>query len=86
MSNFIHYEVTAGPDNVIEVEVDKRANVLLMDPSNFSSYRQRRSHRYFGGQALRSPVRLTPPHTGSWHVVIDLGGASGRLNTACRVI
>jgi hypothetical protein len=86
MSNFIHYDLSAGPDNVIEVEVDKRANVLLMDRLNFSSYRQRRAYRYFGGQALRSPVRLVPPHSGDWVVVIDLGGASGRLNTACRVI
>ncbi len=84
--DFFHYEVSAGPASVIEVEVDKRANVLLMDRSNFNAYRARRSYRYFGGQALRSPVRLTPPHTGNWHVVIDLGGASGRLNTACRVI
>lgn len=86
MADFIHYELNAGPDNVIEVEVDKRANVLLMDRSNFSAYRSRRSYRYFGGQALRSPVRLVPPHTGSWHVVIDLGGAPGYVNSACRVI
>lgn len=86
MADFIHYEMSAGPADTIEVEVDRRANVLLMDRSNFSAYRQRRSYRYFGGQALRSPVRLTPPHTGNWHVVIDLGGAAGNIRSACRVV
>lgn len=85
MADFMHYEVNAGPANTIEVEVDRQANVLLMDHSNFSAYRSRRRYRYRGGLVRQSPVHLTPPHSGTWHVVIDLGGARGYLNTAQRV-
>ena len=84
--DFIHYEINAGPSDTVEVTVDKQANVLLLDESNFQRYRQRRSYRYHGGRALRSPVRLQPPHSGSWHVVIDLGGGRGQIRSACRVV
>ena len=43
----LHWEVNAGPDNVIRVELDKQANVLLMDDINFSSYRSGRGYRDF---------------------------------------
>lgn len=34
------------------------ANVRLMDSSNFNNYRNGRNHRYIGGLAKKSPVRL----------------------------
>lgn len=83
--DFIHYEVSAGPSNTVEVTLDRQANVLLLDEGNFQRYRQGRSYHYQGGRALRSPIRLGPPHSGSWHVVIDLGGGRGQIRSACRV-
>ncbi len=32
---FLHWEVEAGPDNVIQVELSRQANVLLLDDSEF---------------------------------------------------
>ncbi|MET0792184.1 MAG: DUF1883 domain-containing protein [Polyangiaceae bacterium] len=84
--SYVHYELTAGPTDTVQVTVDKQANVLLLDEGNYQSYRNRRGFRYHGGRALRSPVNLRPPHSGKWHVVIDLGGASGQIRSACRVI
>jgi hypothetical protein len=77
---FRHWDMTAGPGNVIKVELDKQANVLLMDDINFSSYRSGRSYRYFGGLAKRSPATLVPPHSAHWHVVVNLGGCAGSVH------
>jgi hypothetical protein len=56
-----------------------------MDSINFSSYRRGQRFRYHGGHAKRSPVLLTAPHAGHWHVVVDLGGHGGRVNASVSV-
>jgi hypothetical protein len=83
---FLHWDMDAGPDNLIQVEFDRQANVLLMDDVNFNSYRNGRSYRYFGGLATRSPVRLVPPHAARWHVVVNLGGHSGNIRASCSMM
>lgn len=60
--------------------------MLLPDASNFRNYRQGRAYRYVGGQPLRSPLRLEIPHTGHWHVAIDLAGAAGQIHSNVRVL
>lgn len=82
---FLHWDMNAGPDNVIQVELDRQANVLLMDDSNFSSYRGGRRYRYYGGLAKRSPISLVPPHTGHWHVVVNLGGYGGSVRASVSI-
>lgn len=84
--NFLHYEVEAGPDNVIQVSLDRQANVLLMDISDFQNYRSGRAYNYRGGLAKRSPLNLVAPHQGRWHVVINLGGYAGTVRASVRVI
>ena len=83
--NFLHYEFDLSADDVVEVTLDKQANVRLLDPTNFSQYRSGGKHKYFGGLAKQSPIRLAPPHAGHWHVVIDLGGYAGTVRAAARV-
>jgi hypothetical protein len=80
--NFLKYELDAGPDDVIQVRLDKQANVRLMDDDNFQKYRSGQQHKYYGGHAVKSPVRLRPPHSGRWYVVIDLGGYAGTVNAS----
>lgn len=86
VSDFIHYDLGhQNPGSVVEVEIRERANVQLVDGPNFSNYRSGRRFQYRGGQALRSPLRLSVPHAGHWHVVIDLGGAAGNIHSAVQV-
>ena len=82
---FLHYECHAGPENVIEVSLDRQANVRLLDDLNFSAYRGGRSHRYYGGRVTISPVRLSPPQSGHWNVVVDLGGYPGSVRAGVRI-
>jgi len=62
------------------------ANVKLMDSSNFSSYKSGRKHSYYGGYVTRSPHKISVPRSGRWYVTIDLGGYSGTIRSAVRVL
>jgi len=84
--NYLHYDFQAGPSDVVEVTLDQAANVMLLSTSDYSSYQAGRSFNYHGGYVTRSPYVIRPPHQGSWHVVIDLGGHAGTVRASCRVI
>ena len=84
--NFLHYEVETSDGDVIEITLDRQANVRVLDASNFSSFRSGHRHTYTGGLAKRSPLRLTAPHAGRWHVVVDLGGHAGTVRAGVRVL
>lgn len=71
---------------IVEVTLSNAANVRLMDSSNFQNYRNGRRHRYYGGSAKHSPVRLKIPNSGHWYVAVDLGGYSGRVGSSVRVL
>lgn len=62
------------------------ANVMLLDSSNYSSYRNGRQFRYVGGHATRSPVDLQVPHSGHWYGVVDMRGLAGRVNAKISVL
>jgi len=62
------------------------ANVRLLDSSNFQHYKSGRQHRYYGGHATRSPVRLTIPNNGHWYIVIDTGGYRGRVKASVSML
>lgn len=86
--NFTHYDLghrRAG--EVIEVTLSgNAANVRLLDSSNFSNYRNGRQHRYQGGMATRSPVRLVVPRSGHWHVTVDMMGLRGTVRSSVRTL
>lgn len=73
--------------DIVEVDVESRQNVLLLNPSNYRRYQRDESFHYAdGGEVLRSPVSLEVPHADHWYVVGDLGGAAGRISMDVRVI
>lgn len=86
--NFRHYDLgNLKRGQIVEVTLSgTAANVRLMDSSNFSSYKRGRRHSYFGGHAKRSPVRITVPRSGHWHLAIDLGGYRGTVRSAVNVL
>jgi hypothetical protein len=84
---FIHNDLgqrKAG--EIIEITLTSGANVRLMDSSNFSNYRNGRQHRYIGGLAKQSPLRLQIPTSGHWHVAIDMEGLRGSTRASVRVL
>ncbi len=85
---FVHHDLgqrKAG--EFVEITLKgNTANVRLLDSSNFSSYRNGRRHRYTGGLARGSPVRLQIPRSGQWHVVVDMQGLRGSVRSSARIL
>lgn len=72
---------------IVEITLSgSAANVRLMDSSNLSSYKNGRQHRYFGGLAKQSPVRLQIPHSGTWYVTVDMQGLRGTVRSSARIL
>lgn len=84
--NYLHYEFDLEAGDVVEVTLDKQANVRLLDDSNYAKYRDGAKHRYYGGLAKVSPIEVTAPRAGHWHLVIDLGGYGGTVRASARVL
>lgn len=84
--DFLHADFWGNPKDTAMVTLDCQANVMLLDDTNFASYKQGRSFNYFGGWTTCSRVKLHPPHYGHWHVVIDLGGSVGRIRASVRIM
>lgn len=84
--NYLHYEFDVGPDEIIQIKLDKQANVLLLDNHNYRKYHKGESFSYRGGLAKKSPFNMKPPHSGHWHVVIDIGGRKGTVRASVKTI
>ncbi len=84
--NFLHYDFNLNANDVVEVTLDKQANVRLLDDVNYSLYRRGEQHRYYGGLAKVSPIQIPVPHAGHWHLVVDLGGFGGTVGASVRVL
>jgi hypothetical protein len=62
---FLHKRVYANEGDVVVVGCSHRCHVLLMDDSNFDSYRSRRSFGHYGGHYDRLPARIVVPQSGN---------------------
>lgn len=84
---FNHYDLghLSQGQTVVVTLSGSAANVRLMDSSNFQNYRSGRRHTYYGGLAKQSPIRLGVPHSGRWHVTVDMQGLRGTVRAGVRV-
>ncbi len=87
MADFIQHDLGYRKrEEVVVVTLQgSAANVRLMDSSNFNSYRNGRQHRYTGGLAKQSPVRLAIPNAGHWYVTVDMQGVRGTVRSGVRI-
>ena len=85
---FTHYDLRyQSRGTAVKVTLSgSAANVRLLDNSNFQKYKQGRRHQYYGGLAKRSPVRLVVPHSGHWHVTVDLQGLRGKVRSSIQIL
>lgn len=84
---FIHNDLgQRKKGEIIEVTLTSGANVRLMNSSNFSNYKNGRRHSYTGGLAKRSPLKLSIPNTGHWHIAIDMQGLRGSTKASIRIL
>ena len=83
---YIYSEIQARAGAIVEVALDRQANVRLFDPTNYSRFKSGQQCRGYRGRAQRSPQRLRVPSSGTWYVVIDLGGHGGTIRHGIRII
>lgn len=84
--NYLHYEFDLNGGDTVEVILDSHANVRLMDNANFALYQAGKRHFALGGFARTSPIHITAPSAGHWHVVVDLGGFPGTVRATAHVL
>lgn len=83
---FLHKQEFLNEGDLVVVNCSHRCNVMLLDDGNFSSYRSRRDFRYHGGFYEYLPARIAAPSTGSWNIVLDLGGGAANIRYSIRVV
>lgn len=71
---------------IVEVTLTNGANVRLMSSSDFSSYKNGRAHRFIGGLAKQSPIRLQIPTSGHWYVAVDMQGLRGSTRASVKIL
>jgi hypothetical protein len=82
MSEYLTQELDLSPNDVVQVTLSGcESDVFLVDYSNLCSFRRGGSFSYFGGHYRASPVHLSPPYHGRWHLVIKPTGGSVRAST-----
>lgn len=85
--DFVHYDLQQlNGGEVVEVTLDTAANVRLLDEANFNGYRAGRQYSFYGGYVTSSPYTTRVPHSGRWHLVVDLGGYPGEVRSSVRVL
>jgi len=85
--NFLQYDLgSRRGGEMVEITLTRGANVRLMSSSDFSNYKNGRRHRYIGGLARQSPVRLQIPNSGHWYVAVDMQGLQGSTSASVRVV
>lgn len=86
-SQFIHSDLGhRKKGEIVEVTLSAAANVRLMDSPNFQNYRNGRKHQYRGGLVKRSPFRIQIPHSGHWHLAVDMQGMRGSVRASTRIL
>lgn len=71
--------------DIAVVTLTSGANVMLVDSSGLSNYRNGRKYSYRGGLARQSPVRLAIPSTGTWYIIVDTNGLRNSAKASVRV-
>ena len=84
---FMHYEWShIGPSDIIEITLDKQANVYLLDETNYHKYKNNKPYTAVGGTQVKTPAHISPPSIGHWHLCVDLAGYVGSVNVGVKLL
>ena len=86
MSDHLHAAAWLDIGDTVVVRLDAPANVMLLSDDAYRDYGAGRAFRYHGGWVSQPQITLWAPEPGMWHVVVDLGGADGRVAAGVEVL
>ncbi|WP_210491413.1 DUF1883 domain-containing protein [Patulibacter sp. SYSU D01012] len=70
---------------ILELLLDDRADVLILDPANYRRYCLGVGFHAYGGHGLHTPLRLPLPGAGHWHAVVTTADPFAEDAEAIRV-
>ena len=84
---FVHHDLgVRQKGSVIEISFAMDiAKVQLLDDINFANFKKGRNYNYIGGLSEKSPVRLSIPYSGNWHVIVD-SPSGGNIQSVVRLL
>ena len=84
---YSHYDLKEQrTGTVIEITLSAIANVRLMNSSNLERFTETLQHQFIGGVAKKSPIRLTIPEAGHWHLVVDMEGHKSLAESSVKMV
>ncbi len=84
---YTHYDLKEQRSGtVIEITLSAIANVRLMNAANFQRFTETLNHKFLGGVAKKSPIRLTIPEPGHWHLIVDMEGHNGLAESSVKMV
>ena len=67
--------------NIVEVRLTgTECDVMLVNYTNLSNYKNRRSVKYYGGHYKQSPVKIPIPHHDHWYVIVTNGNVKASVS------
>jgi hypothetical protein len=75
----LHQEYDLQAGDVVDVVLNRPANVQLLASEEYEKYLRGETFRYQGGYAREFPFQIKAPRAGRWHLVVDLGGGPGMV-------
>lgn len=84
--NYLDYRMDAGPNTVIQVKIEGKACVRLLDLLNYYKYRAGKPYISAFFYEDTSLAQLSPPYRGEWHIIVDLGGKQGEIRAVVDVL
>jgi hypothetical protein len=67
------FQMTTGPNLVVEVTLNKAANAYLVNAQGYQNYLNGNEFSYRGGYATNSPYRIRIPSSNHWYLIVDNG-------------
>ena len=70
---------------ILEIALDRTANVRIMDELNYENFKNRQSYSAIIYYVTSPQLRVKLPRTAHWYVVIDLEGQSGSVASTVKL-
>lgn len=67
------FQMTTGPNLVVEVTLNHAANVYLVNAQGYQNYLNGSEFSHHGGYTTESPYRIRIPSSNHWYVIVDNG-------------
>ncbi|MDB0401990.1 DUF1883 domain-containing protein [Clostridioides difficile] len=83
---YSYSKINLKKGDIVEVNLEKQANVILLDHINYVKFKNQKNYDYYGGFAKKNPCRMRVPNTGVWYLVVNQDGNSGIVNFSINTI